>query len=68
LATYGLTQEGDNTSVGDSSPWFVVKPRKPSNLQSHSSWKKLKILGISCVIKQLARVNFLGKIYKNLPL
>jgi hypothetical protein len=27
--------------------------------------KKIKILGTSCVIKQLGRVNFLGRIYKN---
>jgi hypothetical protein len=30
--------------------------------------KNKKILGTSCVIKQLACVNSLGRIYKNLPL
>jgi hypothetical protein len=56
------------TGVGDSSPWSIVKPRKPPFYKAIVLGKNQKIMGTSCVIKQLARVNFLGRIYKNLPL
>jgi hypothetical protein len=54
--------------------WVIVHPGLLSSQGNPPIYKAMvigknkKILGTSCVIKQLACVNSLGKIYKNLPL